>query len=182
MKKIVFIYFMHCAYMMAQEPLVDLASNAISKIHIVEYQKLQSSESKLGTSVSNFREKFEARTKYLLGGTIGHNLIKDKIKERIDAITSEINSIKLRNTELTPFFNSNQNKRAQQIELIEQQIDNIENNEFTQNNIINSIALQGDEINFYHDMIQSLAEIERHLDAINNELNQSELTRKLFLK
>ncbi len=172
---------MQCTGLFGQQPLVDVGSNALSIAHTIEYKKLGDSESRLTTSVRNFRNDFRKRLKYLLGGEIATNFIANYINKRFDEIDKKLLDLSYRNTRLGLLFYSKKKERKKNIDLLERQVYNLKNG-FAKNELPRVFVLLGEEINFYHDIIESLTILERQVDIINNDLNQSELNRLLLKK
>ncbi|MCK8521183.1 hypothetical protein M0D21_06375 [Aquimarina sp. D1M17] len=137
------------------------------------YRSLLSNEKNLTSEINRYRNKYYERLAYLTGpAAAGALYVNDKLDEEISNARKRYNTLTNRNSTMA-FFNYTKKKRnTKNLATAKQMIDNLQGE---LNNNSSLIILYGDRLNLYQNAMESIFNIHRLLDMIEDSVEQSAL-------
>ncbi len=141
-----------------------------SAVATVEYYELKEADRKLIKDINSFNAKYSKRAIYLVGASI---ILAGEINREIDDAQRRYHLLKGKNSSLPFFIYSKKRHNTQTLELINEMLDNLQNELKKQNP--RGVALYGEKINLHQNTMESLSNIHRLMDSVEDKIEQSKV-------
>lgn len=150
----------------------DVPSNIGSATATGLYFSMPFVDNRLRSAVNRFNAEYGKRTIYLTTSA----LIMGKINEEMGEAYLRYNTLQSRNNSLTFFVYSTKKNNKKMLETIGKMLTNLQLELLKQRPIV----LLGEKVNLYINTTESLFEIHRLMDMVEDNINNTTLFRRLF--
>ncbi|UOB18428.1 hypothetical protein [Abyssalbus ytuae] len=166
---IIIIFFLKGIMISAQmfPLLTDPGSITGTKLMSDTYKDLKYESYYLAGDVNKFNNNYRKRALYL---TTMSSFLTNKINREIKLSMERYNFLVSRNKSLSLLNYSKKKKNLKMLKLIEKMLNNLEN-ELSKQKSIN--VLNGEKLNLYHNVMESLWKIDQVMDTVEDNVKQS---------
>ena len=154
--------------------LTDPGSLAGSGAALALYKRLDDEDKKNRDKMKAFGVDYIKRQVYFMGFSLA---VGERITNEIEASVTRYNSLKNRNSSLSLLNYSKKKENTKMLALIETMLNNIQREARNQKGVF---VIYGEKMNLLQNMMESLEEINRVLDVVEDNIEQTKLYNRIF--
>lgn len=157
-----------------QAQLTDHPSRIGSFGAFILYKQLENEDKKNRDKIEAFRFDYIKRQAYFLGLS---KAITNRISNEINASFVRYNQLETRNSSLSILSYSRKKENTKMLSFIEKMLTTMQREANTQQSVL---VIYGERMNLLQNMMESLIEIHRVLDVVEDNIEQTTLYNRIF--